>query len=191
MAKTNSKTRSRLKPDPQQATPVERISQIVQQWFLAEPLLFGAWSSHQVESNEQIKTIRVGRGRVEFNPDFLRSLDQRTLREVMKFETLRIILKHPYERRKPNLEHALTASNLSIAECINTLLPLPSAESTFSSPDHNHKYFEYYYNLLAGLKKRTDQDDFITQNERTGDLVESDDMPEIDSEKGECECGGC
>jgi len=128
----------------------ERISKITQQWFLTEPLLFGAWSTHQVVLNEQIKTIRVGRGRIEFNSDFANNLDDQTLREVMKFETLRIILKHPYERRKPHLEFALTASNIAINECTTTSIPMPTAQQTFGTADHNQKYFEYYYTLLAG-----------------------------------------
>jgi hypothetical protein len=132
----------------------DRIGEVVQQWFLTEPLLFAAWTTHQVTANPSISTIRVGKGQLEYNNDFIRGLDKATLREVMKFETLRIILKHPYERRKPNVEFALTASNISIFECLNSSLPMPSAEATFDDDKHNKKYFEYYYNLLVGRKRQ-------------------------------------
>ena len=187
----------------------------MQQWFLTEPLLFAAWTTHQVTANPSISTIRVGKGQLEYNNDFIRGLDKATLREVMKFETLRIILKHPYERRKPNVEFALTASNISIFECLNSSLPMPSAEATFDDDKHNKKYFEYYYNLLVGRKRQpsesndrdkggNDKDESQdakneNQPEEENQSCESEDDPSPNDEKKEggdsncdspCPCGG-
>jgi predicted metal-dependent peptidase len=126
-----------------------RIADITQRWFLAEPLLFGAWCTHRIQPNERIETIRVGRGLVEFNSVFLSCLDPRQLQEVLKFEALRIVLKHPYERRKPNVALAWEASNLAIREAIPTTLPMLSANERFGNDEHDRKFFEYYYNLLC------------------------------------------
>lgn len=128
---------------------IDRISDVVQQWFLSEPLLFSVWTTHQLVSDEKIATIRVRRGRIEVNPVFVDSLDLPTLREVMKFEAIRIVLKHPYERTKPQTELAYEASNLAIQECMHLALPVPFAEDRFGSDLHNHKHFEYYYQLLT------------------------------------------
>lgn len=130
---------------------MQRISDVTQKWFLSEPLLFASWMTHKVVQNSQIETIRTGRGRIEFNEAFLTGLDNRTFQDVMKVEALRIVLKHPYERRKPSAEYAWDASNISISECLPTSLPMPTAVSKFGSTEHSRRHFEYYYNLLVGL----------------------------------------
>lgn len=135
-----------------------RIGEITQQWFLTEPLLFAAWMTHSAVPNPQIKTMRSGRGLIEFNEDYLRGLDYKTLREVMKFEVLRIILKHPYERRKPSSELAWEASNYAIRECTQTSLEMPTADATFGK-QHSGKYFEYYYQLLCGVAEENAEPD--------------------------------
>jgi predicted metal-dependent peptidase len=179
-------------------TVSERISKVTQQWFLTEPLLFGAWTTHQISSNKNIDTIRVGRGKVEYNPGFLEAISDKTLREVMKFESLRIILKHPYERKKSNLEFSLTASNIAIDQCLPTSLPMPTARSTFDTDAHDNKYFEFYYNLLIGLKPDRQTELRSSSNSQNDpDQNESDDPNEdkldegsAQDEEGICECCG-
>ncbi len=78
----------------------ERISKVVEKWYLQEPLYFQVWSLHEVKSLIQIKTIRVNNGIVEYNPDFIKSLTDKQLEEMLSFEAMRIVLKHPYSRKK-------------------------------------------------------------------------------------------
>ncbi len=139
--------------------PLERISAIVQQWFLADPLLFAAWTTHQVLSNPQVQTLRVGNAKIEVNPQFVDALDDAMLREVMKFEAVRIILMHPYERRRPRTELAWEASNIAIAECLPTSIPVSRASEVFGTDEHNHKFFEYYYQLLSKTSGALPPDD--------------------------------
>ena len=40
----------------------ERIRQVVEKWFLVEPLLFAVWTTHELAINPRIRTIRVHRG---------------------------------------------------------------------------------------------------------------------------------
>jgi predicted metal-dependent peptidase len=166
----------------------QRISEVTQQWFLAEPLLFAAWCSHRVQPNERLESIRVGRGTIEFNPAFLENLDSRQLREVMKFEALRIILKHPYERRRPNAVLAWEASNIALREAAPTTLPMPSAHERFGTREHDGKFFEYYYHLLCE-----------TPNKKISCLNEDNGSSQLEPEtangnctgKSNCKCTTC
>lgn len=132
-----------------QSTSIDRISTQAQQWFLSEPLLFAIWTTHRVTMDANAGTVRVGRGQICFHPQFVSSLDDSTLREVMRFEAVRIALKHPYERRKPSAPLAYEASNLAIQECLRTRLPMPSAQTRFATDAHDAQHFEYYYRLLG------------------------------------------
>ena len=74
----------------------DRIREVVERWFLVEPLLFAVWTTHHLVIEPRIHSIRVRHGRIEYNPDFLDALDRRQLEAVLRFEALRILLKHPY-----------------------------------------------------------------------------------------------
>lgn len=133
----------------------ERISQVVQRWFLSEPLLFAAWSTHQVGADPRVPTLRVDQGRVSYNPDFITDLSEADLRALLAAEALRILLKHPYGRRKPDSARAWLASNIALAECLrDPRLPFPSAQEVFGSAEFDQKYFEFYYQRLyeAGVE---------------------------------------
>ncbi len=126
----------------------ERIRQIVEVWFLREPLLFTVWMTHQLVVSPHLKTIRVDHGRIEYNPQFIESLTKRELELVMQFEVTRILLKHPYTRRKEDVERAYLASNVTLQEYLNSTLPFPKARDVFGTDDYNQQYFEFYYNKL-------------------------------------------
>lgn len=128
----------------------ERIRQVVERWFLVEPLLFAVWTTHDLVLEPRIATIRVRQGKVEYNPAFIDALDKRELEAVLRFEATRILLKHPYQRRKEQATLAYTASNVTLQEHLQTALPFPYARDLFGSDEYNQQYFEfYYYRLLA------------------------------------------
>ena len=78
----------------------ERISRILEIWYLDEPALFQVLCSHAVAENPQMECpVRCGRRRVEYNPDYIREMSDAALSEALKTEAIRILLKHPYERR--------------------------------------------------------------------------------------------
>lgn len=164
-------------------TSIERLSELAQQWFLSEPMLFAAWTTHRIVENARVATIRVGRGLIEVNPEFVRSLKLPELREVMKFEAVRIILKHPYGRRKPNAELAYEASNLAIQECLPCSLPLPSAEDRFGSDEHDSKFYEYYYQLLK-------EELYSHASDCAGDSWEGEQGEQGSGESGSCDLNG-
>ncbi|EGF26929.1 DUF2201 family putative metallopeptidase [Rhodopirellula baltica] len=135
----------------------ERITRVVESWYLVDPLLFAAWTLHEVVAKPEIATLRVAHGRVEFNPAFVSSLKQDELGEVLRFEAMRILLGHPYARRQPKTELSYSASNLTVQECLRSKLPMPRPREVLGSETHDHQYFEYYYRQLA--EREGDQPD--------------------------------
>jgi len=78
----------------------ERISRILELWYLDEPALFQVLCSHDMLENPKMDcAVRCGRRRIEYNPDFIREMSDGALTEALKTEAIRILLKHPYERR--------------------------------------------------------------------------------------------
>ncbi len=129
----------------------ERIRQLIERWFLTEPLLFSLWTTHSLTIEPRIRTIRVRHGKIEYNPDFINGLNKRKLDMVLRCEAVRILLKHPYSRRKENSNFTYTASNITLQEYLKTELPLPFAKDVFGSDKFDQQYFEFYYYKLQEL----------------------------------------
>jgi predicted metal-dependent peptidase len=125
-----------------------RIARIVEKWLLVEPLLLATWTSHALVSEPRIQTIRVQRGRIEYNPDFIQQLSDRHLEATLRFEALRILLKHPYSRRQAHSATSYAASNLTLQEYLQTELPFPRARDVFGDRSYDQQFFEFYYHKL-------------------------------------------
>src|SRR6185437_4090201 len=97
----------------------------------------------------RIGAIRVRQGRVEFNPSFVAAIDNDQLQQVMALEAMRILLKHPYARQPVNAELAYAASNITLAEYVDTALPLPRAREVFGSREFDRQFYEFYCAKLA------------------------------------------
>ena len=78
----------------------DRITTIMEHWFIQEPALFQVLCAHELVSNTQMACpVRSGKRRVEYNPDYLREMTDPGLEEALRTEAIRILLKHPYERK--------------------------------------------------------------------------------------------
>ncbi len=76
------------------------ISHIVEEWFLTEPLLFSAWCTHSLAENTRMYCpMRTGKMRIEYNPDILCEWSKEAIEERLRFEVIRILLGHPYQRQ--------------------------------------------------------------------------------------------
>ena len=126
----------------------DRIRQTLEKWFLCEPLLFSAWTTHALVMEPRIATIRVRAGHIEYNPEFIRALNARQLESVLHFEALRILLKHPYSRRREDARRTYAASNITVQEYLRTDLPFPTAREVFGSDEFDRQYLEFYYSKL-------------------------------------------
>jgi predicted metal-dependent peptidase len=132
----------------------QRFTKVNEKWYVIEPLFFAVWTTHELSINPNIKTIRVGQGKIEYNPTFIEALDDKTLEQVLQFEVMRIILKHPYLRRKENKTVAYAASNITVQEYQKTSLDFPTAKQVFKTDEYDNKYFEFYYSkLLEQMEK--------------------------------------
>lgn len=78
----------------------ERYSHILEQWFIMEPPLFQVLCIHELVSNTQMKCpLRSGRKKLEYNPEIVVEMSDEALEEALRAEAVRLLLKHPYERR--------------------------------------------------------------------------------------------
>ena len=78
----------------------EIISGIVEEWFLTEPLLFSAWCTHTLAENTRMTVpMRTGKMRIEYNPDLIKDWSKGKIEERLRFEVIRILLGHPYQRQ--------------------------------------------------------------------------------------------
>ncbi|WPL16910.1 hypothetical protein Thiowin_01890 [Thiorhodovibrio winogradskyi] len=127
--------------------PRARMGQVLERWFITEPLLFAVFSDHRMLI-EPIATIRVGEGRIGYNPAFIDGLDASQLDAVMRLEAVRILLKHPYRRRQHPPHISYQASNLALHEHLHLPLPLPSAFTTFGHHDYDQQFHEFYHARL-------------------------------------------
>ena len=97
----------------------DRITAIVERWFLQEPALFSAVCTHDFTENPNITCpMRIGRRKIEFNPELCNDLNDGQLEATIMIEAIRILLKHPYERKPDGCcDKALAVgSNLTIGD---------------------------------------------------------------------------
>ena len=78
----------------------DRITTIIERWFIQEPALFQILCTHELAVNTRMACpIRSGRRRIEYNPGYLGEMTDKGLEEALRTEAVRILLKHPYERK--------------------------------------------------------------------------------------------
>lgn len=98
---------------------IQRFNKIIERWFVSEPALFAVICSHELVENDRMRCpLRSGCARVEYNPAFVREMSDRALEEALRTEAIRILLKHPYERRPEGCcgEAIALGSNLTVAD---------------------------------------------------------------------------
>ena len=97
----------------------ERYTHILERWFITEPPLFAILCMHELVQNTQMSCpLRSGRKRLEYNPDIVREMSDNALEEALRAEAVRLLLKHPYERRPEGCSQKAMglASNLVIGD---------------------------------------------------------------------------
>ena len=97
----------------------ERIAQILERWFISEPALFQVLCTHSIEENATLPCpVRSGARKVEYNPAFLQEMSDAALDQALRTEAIRILLKHPYQRKPDACSQQAIAvgSNLTIGD---------------------------------------------------------------------------
>ena len=97
----------------------DRITTIIEHWFIQEPALFQVLCTHELAVNTQMACpIRSGKRRIEYNPDYLKEMTDQGLEEALRTEAVRILLKHPYERKPDGCSQQAVAigSNIVVGD---------------------------------------------------------------------------
>ena len=97
----------------------ERYTHILERWFITEPPLFQVLCIHELVPNTQMACpLRSGRKKVEYHPDIVREMSDEGLEEALRAEAVRLLLKHPYERRPEGCSQKAMglASNLVVGD---------------------------------------------------------------------------
>lgn len=126
----------------------EKISSVVDKWFLYEPLLFNVYCTHKLEPNSDMKcSFRTGKRRIEYNPELLKDKSTEEIAQGLKNEVTRILLKHPYQRvpQNPNRSALKTASDVTISEHCYNDRNLKNA--SYYDFENGLSYEEYYRKL--------------------------------------------
>lgn len=91
----------------------------MEKWFLMEPPLFQVLSIHELTPNTRMKCpLRSGKRKLEYNPNLISKFTLLRLEQALKVEAIRILLKHPYQRKPFNCSNisAALASNIVIGD---------------------------------------------------------------------------
>lgn len=169
-------------------TAVDRIRQIVEQWFLTEPMLFAVYHTHRLTMDPKLRcTMRTGKGRIEYNPTLIDVLSDDQLRDLMKVEMVRILLQHPYARQplgcKPGVQK--TASDMVISPAYR--LPAINLAKPEDAGLPKGQYYEWYamrLNELFGFPPESDSGLSQGQEESGGEGgTEKDGEEEEESEE--------
>ena len=138
----------------------ERIKTISQDWFLTEPLIFAVLCTHALKRNDNMGCdMRCGKGLIEYNPERLEHFSDDQLALRLKAEVVRIILKHPYQRKpyNPRRDVMRLSSDLTLCDNLDWMDTIGLEPPTiFDIP--RDQAFEQYYSLMAGQVMQLEQD---------------------------------
>ena len=133
----------------------ELLSHIVEEWFLTEPLLFSAYCTHQLVENVKMSVpMRTGKMCIEYNPELLCAWRKDTVAERLKYEVIRILLGHPYQRQPYKAKKSTLgiASDITLADSYHKIssITIPSGLHY----DRGLCFEEYYVIVDAFLKQK-------------------------------------
>lgn len=138
----------------------ERYTHILERWFITEPPLFQVLCIHELVPNTQMLCpLRSGRKKLEFHPDIVRGMSDEALEEALRAEALRLLLKHPYERRPDGCSQKAMglASNLVIGD--NYKHPRLRIETPQDMGLQSGMNYEWYARKVEMMQQPSGNDD--------------------------------
>lgn len=147
----------------------EIIGKIVEDWFLSEPALFATYCTHTLEENSRMSVpMRSGKMRIEYNPEILKDWAPQMIEERLKFEVIRILLGHPYQRQP----YKATKAALGMASDV-TLTTLYKKPTSITIPPglifDKGLCFEEYYNIVKAYLEQLARQMQSPQYEKEGE----------------------
>ena len=166
----------------------ELIGKIVEDWFLSEPALFATYCTHTLEENSRMSVpMRSGKMRIEYNPEILKDWAPQMIEERLRFEVIRILLGHPYQRQP----YKATKAALGMASDV-TLTTLYKKPTSITIPSglkfDKGLCFEEYYNIVKAYLEQLAQQMQSPQYEKEGEVpdggggVSDDPAPKLDDD---------
>ncbi len=77
-----------------------RIALMAENWFLREPVYYAVYCTLALTENDRMQCpVRVGQGRLEYNPLALIHINYRETELLFRTEMIRVLMLHPYSRR--------------------------------------------------------------------------------------------
>lgn len=137
---------------------------MTEHWFLTEPVLYGVYCLHeQVENAAMPCAVRAGQGRIEYNPLVLNQKTYREVEQLFRIELIRLLLKHPYERRPERCSGEVISLGSDITIGDNYCFVRSKEKLPLQTPEAYHlplgQSYEYYCHELSQQKENEDNRD--------------------------------
>ena len=145
-------------------TSEKRLSAIIKNWFITEPLLFSVVTTHHLVLNDRLTVpMRTGRLCIEFSDLLTSELSDAQLTDFLKTEAYRILLKHPYARQpyKANPTALQLASDVIISKYFTPPSGIETAGMVYLKSIGLMRYNEdltfeqWYKKLLKIIRERS------------------------------------
>lgn len=142
----------------------ETIALMAENWFLREPVFYSLFCRLERRENAAMACpVRVGQGRLEYNPLLLGRLNYRDTEQQFRVEMIRLLLRHPYQRRPEGCSDEIVGigSNITIGDNYCFLhtpdrLPVQTPEA-YHLPLGMH--YEWYCRELSRQQNDSQQPD--------------------------------
>lgn len=128
---------------------MDHISKMTDIWFLTEPALFGAFCRHKLTTNEEMECpVRVGKGRLEYNPSLLQNMPYEEVERRFRVEMIRTLMLHPYSRKPAGCGDTACTKGSDLA--ISTWYHIPGMVTPSECGLPEGQYYEWYSHKCAG-----------------------------------------
>lgn len=123
--------------------------------------------------------FRCGRGKIEYNPQIIDTLDDQHLEQFLKAEVIRILLKHPYDRQPDGCKRSSMSigSNLVLSDNYDfSDIGLPKPEDYGLEKEQSYEWYSFRIEELAAQEasKQKGKDDGENGQESNGKKSRSD-----------------
>lgn len=138
------------------------LKEISEQWFLTEPAFYSLLCLQEMRENAAMPCpLRVGEGRVEYNPLLLVHKNFRETELLLRIEMIRLFLKHPYERRPEGCSGEVIArgSDCTIADGYCLLKEAGALKGSGAYHLPIGQCFEWYCKQIAANDDQRDNDE--------------------------------
>lgn len=145
----------------------KRMDKIVVNWFVQEPMLLGVWSLVEKYADKGTRTIGIDTRSsppcINYNPNFINSLNDEVLEHVLANQCFKLLLRHPTTRFKKPKEVSSLASDVTVNQM--AMRNMPNIDGIFDVIPMPEKYnlekgsfYENYFRKMMDNLEDTTED---------------------------------